>query len=183
MPKTLDKTYERILLNIDEEYQPFAIAGLNWLAFSNRPLSVSELAEAAVIHPGSSVPFDPEERLSNPGNDILEILGSLVSISSASDGIPDDSSISSDDTFEYSDDTSNNASNDASEDSSNSKLRGKKISLAHFSVKEYLISGRLQDSPVSVFGINNLVANQLIAKSCLFYIFHYDKAHLEFPWI
>lgn len=57
-----------------------------WLAFSKRPLLIKE----AVVDPRSQLaarssqpPFDPKERLHDPCSDILEILGSLVSISSS----------------------------------------------------------------------------------------------------
>ncbi|CAN9451027.1 unnamed protein product [Alternaria alternata] len=49
MPRTLDETYARILSSIDNLYFDEARAALEWLAFSLRPLSVAELAEACSI--------------------------------------------------------------------------------------------------------------------------------------
>lgn len=38
LPRTLDDTYLRILLGIDQEYVRDAISVLQWLAFSARPV-------------------------------------------------------------------------------------------------------------------------------------------------
>ena len=49
MPRTLDKTYERVLSAIYEEYSDEVKSALYWLAFSARPITVAELAEACSI--------------------------------------------------------------------------------------------------------------------------------------
>lgn len=77
LPETLHKTYDRILQNIDAQDQEKARHALIWLAFSNRPLEIEEVANAAVLDPQAITTFDPDERLFDP-NSILEILGSLV---------------------------------------------------------------------------------------------------------
>ena len=38
LPRTLEDTYSRILLDIEEEYVRDAISVLRWLAFSARPV-------------------------------------------------------------------------------------------------------------------------------------------------
>jgi hypothetical protein len=76
LPKTLDDTYERILLNIDEDYWAEAQRALVWLSFFQRPLTIAELAEAVVIDPDET--FDPDERFHSPERGILDILGGLV---------------------------------------------------------------------------------------------------------
>lgn len=76
LPKTLDETYARILGNIPEMYVPEVSAALRWLACSLRPLSVKELAEAAVIDPQADPPFDPKDQLQQ--DSILEMLSGLV---------------------------------------------------------------------------------------------------------
>ena len=38
LPQTLEDTYSRILLSIDQEYVRDAISVLRWLAFSARPV-------------------------------------------------------------------------------------------------------------------------------------------------
>ena len=148
LPKTLDDTYARILNNIDEEDKQQARRALLWLAFSGRPLRIEEVAEAAVVDPQLSPPFDPEERLIDPCNNILEILGSLVTTSSMG--------------------VSSNVSDD--------NLPSKELRLAHFSVREYLTSERIQCSKVSSFGAKDVGAHTFITESCLQYIFHYDES-------
>ncbi|KAH0533900.1 hypothetical protein FGG08_007482, partial [Glutinoglossum americanum] len=153
LPKTLDETYERILINIDKENQQEARHALLWLAFSKRPLCIEEVAEAAVIDPERDTPFDPEERLLDPCNNILEILGSLITLSSES--------------------LHSNASDDGS-DYGLDHLPCGEIRFAHFSVYEYLVSERIKDSKALEFGVTAMVANHFIAESCLLYILHYD---------
>lgn len=77
LPKTLDDTYDRILLNTDEEYFSEAFRALTWLLFSARPLWLDELAEVMTIEPSSSPAFDPDERLFNPES-ALTLLSSLI---------------------------------------------------------------------------------------------------------
>jgi hypothetical protein len=66
LPETLDETYSRILLAIDPQYQEEARRALLWLSFAKRPLSIKELAEAAVFKESKTPSFDIEERLRDP---------------------------------------------------------------------------------------------------------------------
>lgn len=79
LPSTLDETYERILLNIDELYKQEAQLALTWLVASRRVLTVEELAEAVSIETDSEGLFDPSNRLFEP-NTICSVLSGLVSI-------------------------------------------------------------------------------------------------------
>lgn len=79
LPKSLDDTYDRMLLSIDPDFHEYASTALKWLVFAKRPLFLSELAEAAVIQPGAASPFDIENRFQS-ADDILHILSSLVII-------------------------------------------------------------------------------------------------------
>jgi hypothetical protein len=45
LPKTLNETYNRILLNIEEGYKEEAFRVLQWLVFSARPVTVEEVVE------------------------------------------------------------------------------------------------------------------------------------------
>jgi hypothetical protein len=77
MPEGLDQTYDRILDSIPYGHRVYVQSALRWLAFSARPLSLEELAEAAVIQPGTV--FDPQSsRLLNQ-NKIVDFCGALVS--------------------------------------------------------------------------------------------------------
>ncbi|RYO93373.1 hypothetical protein DL762_001072 [Monosporascus cannonballus] len=145
LPKTLDETYERMLLAIDEMYEEEAKRALMWLAFSERPLSVEEVAEAACVDPDADPPFKEDDRFQDPRNNILEILGSLVSLAP-----------------------------------------GDKIRLAHFSVKEYLLSTRLRTSQSADFAVSEMDAHLLCTRSCLAYVVREEEAPLrlcELPFI
>src|ERR1700677_2468497 len=50
LPKTLDETYSRTLLGIDEEKREYAQRLFRCLMVSIRPLRVEELAEVLAIH-------------------------------------------------------------------------------------------------------------------------------------
>ncbi|KAH0563190.1 hypothetical protein GP486_002236 [Trichoglossum hirsutum] len=150
LPKTLDDTYARILLSIDDEYHQEAIAAIKWLAFSDRPLRVEELAEAVVIKPQADLPCDPEERLADP-HDILQILSSLVVTSTRKRQLSVDGWLEPEEVEE--------------------------IRLAHFSVKEYLVSDRVKPLPVMAFCTTDAIAHRATAESCLLYILNYE--HVE----
>lgn len=139
LPKYLEETYSRILINIPEDYREDACTALRWLTFSERPLKLDELLEALLVVPSRDPPYNPEDRLSDPhGN--LEILPGLVSISKG-------------------------------EDSESEGIR-----LAHFSVKEYLLSNKVRNGPTADFGTSLITASQFITESCLVYILEYDQA-------
>jgi ankyrin repeat protein len=82
LPKTLDETYERILLEIDEEKQPFAHRLFQCLVISIRPLCVEELAEVfAVLPDADSTPgFNVGWRPEDPEEFILSACSTLVAI-------------------------------------------------------------------------------------------------------
>jgi ankyrin repeat protein len=138
LPKSLDETYERILLAIDDSYRQEAFTALQWLAFSKRPLSVEELAEAAIIDPQADKHFDPEDRFSDP-HDILKVLSGLITLPS------------------------------------NTSARSR-IKLAHYSVKEFLVSQRIQWGPVARYTVREIQANASIAETCLAYLLHFDTS-------
>lgn len=79
LPSTLDETYERTLLNIDEQYEQEALVALTWLVAARRVLTVEELAEAISIDIDSEGLFDPSNRFFEP-NTICSVLSGLVSI-------------------------------------------------------------------------------------------------------
>ena len=76
LPKTLDETYARMLVNIDEEYSKDVFRIFQWLVYSARPLRIEEVAEVVAIDIDESR-FNPENRLLEP-RDLLIICSSLV---------------------------------------------------------------------------------------------------------
>jgi ankyrin repeat protein len=147
LPRTLDETYTRLFLDIDPSYQQDAKYALAWLAFSGRPLLLTELAEAIAIDPKSSRPFDPEERFPDPES-VFQILSSLITVSSDEN---QDKAFSAPDT-------------------SRSAVT---VQLAHFSVKEYLVSDRILESPARYFAASESIAQRFMAECCLIYILQY----------
>lgn len=76
LPKDLDETYDRILQRIPDEHVNYANSALTWLCFSERPLTLVELAEAVTVKPDR--PLDETERLLGPEL-ILSICGCIAS--------------------------------------------------------------------------------------------------------
>lgn len=122
LPKTLDDTYERILLNLDEEYEDYAFKIFQWLCFSKRSMRINEMVEVLATDSTDDFSFMPEQRLPDP-RDILTICSTLVSITS----------------------TATNGTSAQTDE----------LRLAHFSVKEYLISDRLKNSSMHRYHITS----------------------------
>jgi ankyrin repeat protein len=145
LPNGLDETYIRMLLSIDPDYHHQVTFVLEWLAFSLRPLSIGELAEAFVTDPENSPPFG--ERLFTP-EDMLEYLPGLVTTVAT----------------RYDNTRAHN-----------------RIRLAHFSIKEYLVSKRIRSSKASHFAIVEQEAHTHIAESCLAYHLQASETEIASP--
>jgi ankyrin repeat protein len=147
LPTTLDTFYDRTLTEIDEEEQHRAFVALQWLAFSSRPLSLSELAEAIIIQPRQDPCFDPEERFMHE-NDVLNILpAGLV----------------------------RKVFREQPEEDSRWSSKGEAISyieFAHFSVLEYLKSSRMSSELRPKYQIEEIKAHNMIAEACLAYLLY-----------
>ncbi|KAF8490580.1 hypothetical protein JB92DRAFT_3008675 [Gautieria morchelliformis] len=156
LPKTLYETYDRILEAIDEDDRRDALSLLQWLAFLVGTLSPDEAVDViATDADAKGGPlFDRRRRLHDP-RDILSICSSLVTIS-----VP------------------GATSSDIEETDDNTQAG--EIRLAHFSVKEYLISEHLGNSAaqVSYFHFNEQMAHAFIAKTCLAYLMQFDQANV-----
>ena len=77
LPQTLDQTYDRILTAIVEEDSTYAMRMLQWLTFSERPLTVEEIAEVVAIDVKRDPAFDSDEILEET-LEALNICYSLV---------------------------------------------------------------------------------------------------------
>jgi hypothetical protein len=60
-------------------------------------------------------------------------------------------------------------------------IAGVEIRLAHFSVKEYLVSERIQNGPACQYSILEIPANASIAEICLAYLLEFDEANSLTP--
>jgi ankyrin repeat protein len=79
LPVGLNNLYSRMILDIEDHRRDEAFNALRWLSCSLEPLSMSTLAEAAILRLGSS-PFLPEDdRFARP-RDLLPILNGLATI-------------------------------------------------------------------------------------------------------
>jgi hypothetical protein len=143
-PKTLDETYNRILEGLELNGQlPDAVRALRWLCYASRPFQLSEMVDILAIETGDRGGFFPEERLPDP-EDIMAVCCSLISLYPIND--------EEDNYYEegnyYEEDNYYEEGNNDSRNRPNQKFRRIQIQLAHFSVKEFLLSSRC------TFGLN-----------------------------
>lgn len=141
LPPTLDKTYDQILSAITEEDSDYAVRILQWLVFSGRPLTLEELAEVVAIDIARDPIFDREEVLEDP-SETLEICSSLVTRATYTTPIYGMDEVST----------------------------RQVIVLAHYSVKEYLVSDRIERSLAKRYRFNNDSCHSMMAKACLGYL-------------
>ena len=170
LPKTLDDTYARILCNIDNHYNHYnryVIKILQWLSFAARPLRLEELAEIVAIDVEETPRFDPERRWPEQ-RDILTVCSSLITLTNDfnEDSYEDSGS-------EFSADGDTDA--DSVGESSDTEGVMTYVRLAHFSVKEYLVSDRIDLGMASHYSIREMVAHGTIAEDCIVYILQFDE--------
>ena len=149
LPKTLYDTYDRILLSIDHAYHPQAIKVFQWLVVARRPMYIEEVAEVVTILPtaSSGMPvFDVDNRLSDP-SDVFQICLSLVSAATTTDARRQNGQL----------------------------VPAEILSLAHFSVKEYLTSEAIKDGPCSEFFVIESQAHMSISQACIAYLLDIDS--------
>lgn len=79
LPKTLEGTYARILTCIKEAYREDAIRILQFLTFSERPLTIHEAVDVLAIDLSKDPQFNPKRRLQIP-QEIMKICPSLISL-------------------------------------------------------------------------------------------------------
>jgi Ankyrin repeats (3 copies)/NACHT domain len=158
LPKDLDETYSRMLSHPNiAEYADGMYTILQWLAYSNRPLRLSEAAEAIVFTSDRSlgsrdkqISVDLRNRFRS-SQSIRTILSGLVTVSGS-----DNQSRFGDKETDFGQDGV--------------------ITFAHFSVKEYLECDRVEPKR---FRLLESDAQWFILESCLAYIHHYDTKKSE----
>jgi ankyrin repeat protein len=173
LPSTLDETYARILRNVDEAWSESVARILEWLVFSATPLRLTEVAELVAIDVDEDPPFDPDRRLPEP-KDILTMCSSLITMTREKAVHKLDEHV----TREYDDIEDLESTSATEENGDDDGLEEAKIivRLAHFSVKEYLISRQLQVGPAFRYAIREIPVNISIAEICLVYLFQFDKS-------
>ncbi|KAF3921088.1 Ankyrin-3 [Arthrobotrys entomopaga] len=181
MPKTLDQTYDRILEAIPAMHQTFVQSALKWLAFSERPLLLDELGEAAVIDPSFGT-FEPEESRFLDPEKVLELCGPLVTLGTKTFSY---------EIFNSEDWLSVKFRNECSRrliDMPKHGSRFRTVTLSHYSVKEYLTSDRLQRTALGDYYTTANMAHRFIAECSLLYLLDMGKGQIldnlafrEFP--
>lgn len=142
LPQGLYNTYNRMLLDIPKLQQAEAESVLLWLAYAEQSLTLDMIADAVVVDRRNRI-FTPEDRFFDV-HDILNMCSSLVSLE---------------------------AGNDRGKREQDPLHDGSRIlQLAHYSVKEYIVSqrGRLEDYPI--LGLTNSGAHRFMAETCLVYV-------------
>ncbi|KAL9134056.1 MAG: hypothetical protein Q9175_004768 [Cornicularia normoerica] len=171
LPKTLDDTYARILCNIDKRYSHYnkhILKILQWLTFSTRPLRLEELAEVFAIDIDETSRFDPGRRLPEP-RDILTLCSSLITLTNSVYDASDEGSgsVLSED--------SQDPDADSVAESSDSGGSTIYVRLAHFSVKEYLVSDRIQHGAAPRYSIREIESHAVLAEDCIAYLLQFDE--------
>ncbi|KAK8065228.1 hypothetical protein PG997_011975 [Apiospora hydei] len=157
LPGTLHETYTRILLSIDKKYQHHTRRLLQFLLYSKRPLQLEEAVDALAVDiaaPRGSR-FDPSNRMPLP-EEILRCCSGLVvlvkgRVREARMNIP------------WNTGTDMHTPWDTE--------TGMHIRLAHFSVREYLMSNQFHSlHPAIAECLNDTIARTEIVKVCLSYL-------------
>ncbi|MCJ1314556.1 hypothetical protein MMC25_008238 [Agyrium rufum] len=142
LPETLDETYQRILTSIDTEHQEDVAIVLQWLCHSVWPISLKEMIEILAIDMNPDPPtFRPDERMPDP-LEILSICSNLVGIVTVSNDTRD----------------------------GKPSVCEEQLVLAHYSVREYIVSDRIEIFPTSKFWISSRAAHVSLARSSLTYL-------------
>ena len=145
LPKTLDETYERVLSSIPDDYAEDVRRVLQCLICAFVPLDIQEVAEIVAIDTAEPY-YHPEDRYSTP-RALLSICSGLVSTEWRwRYGILPTAE------FEF-----------------------EELRLAHFSVKEYLVSGRISLGPVSKYESDEVSCHETLADLCVSYLLQYEE--------
>ncbi|KDR83295.1 hypothetical protein GALMADRAFT_36365, partial [Galerina marginata CBS 339.88] len=147
LPDGLDDIYKRMLEAINKKYRADMMTFLQWLAFSKRPMEVTELAEAVTVDFKSEDGpfFNPEKRYENP-RDVLVRCSSLVTESEGKYGRLN---------LEF---------------ESSLTVRIGTVKLSHFSVKEYLLSNRVE----KIFSISEETSHSKISQISVAYLLQFQ---------
>lgn len=161
-----------MLLGIPKAQQHTARCVLQWLAFSARPMTLGEVAEALIVDTRQQKIAVGERRFD--AHDVLKNCTSLVSLGQqiGSDSFFDIDFIKSKHKYfllgllSQRTDTMDNTA---------------EIRLAHYSVKEYLTSKEMQNGPASTFAVVKTVAHEYMTEAYLIYLlsFHQEDALYE----
>lgn len=155
LPQTLDQTYDRILTAIREDDSAYAMRILQWLTFSARPLTLNEVAEVVAIDVAREPAFHRDEVLTD-SLDVLDICSGLVSI------------VEVDEHYDYS---ARVRDFGFSRDSEDFHI----VTLAHYSVQEYLVSDRIKQGPAKQYSMQGVECHTAITKGTIAYLGQFQQ--------
>ena len=156
LPDTLDGTYERSLRDIDEAIWDYAHRLFQCMAVASRPFYVEELAEflAFDFEVGQIPKLVEDRRRRDPIQAVLTTCSSLITV------------------------VREDEDEDEDEDGWSSSNDLKLVQFSHFSVKEFLMSGRLAAAHMPTIRRYNILtrpAHTMVAKACLGTLLHLDE--------
>lgn len=137
-----------------------ALTTLRWLAFEQRPLTIGEVAEATIINPDDGT-VDRNDR--GQLTDVLNLLSGLVILKS-SVAQPND------------------IDSDSDVDPSNVRAAPglldpyRRLRLAHFSVKDYLVSKAIQNGGAKFYSLHDDREHRFISQNRLTYLLRYSSS-------
>jgi hypothetical protein len=167
LPTTLDETYKRILKGIPDKQKPYATKLLQFLTYSERPLKIEEAIDAIAVDTEENPYFDPKYRMPDP-QEIACYCSSLVVVVPIKEYSYDEHN-----SYDGNMDEGDTDEGDDSGDLYKSYGEHVKLQLAHFSVKEYLMSGRLDEEVARDF--HEVAAKASIATVCLAYLLQLNQ--------
>ncbi|KAI1414763.1 hypothetical protein F5Y13DRAFT_197313 [Hypoxylon sp. FL1857] len=156
LPETLDETYSRIINNLPSTNRDRTLRVLQFLTYSERPLQIKELVDALAVKVSAEPRFESRRRMPKP-EEVLKLCSSLVTVTTKTSGRH----------WQWNDEEESGA---------------EEIRLAHYSVREYLVSNRMRNDIINHFSEVNARAS--IAEVCLAYLLHlghHAAPHLGAP--
>lgn len=142
LPVSLDETYARMLCNIDSYLIDDARRILTLLCFAQRPMSVSQLIDGIAIDVKGVMGLKKNRRLQG-SDDIHQICLGFVENGGWGKGLR----------FTPKDDEKESI-----------------IRIAHFSIREYLVSERIQHQRAAIFSLNSVTIHAELAQIYLIYL-------------
>jgi hypothetical protein len=149
LPSDLDETYAQIVQRIPPQYLPHAIRILQLLLFADQPLRLEAAVDALATNPDENPRFNPDNKMPDP-KEITVYCSSLVSLTPQLD----------------------------SEDWEGQGRRARFLRFAHLSVKEWLISKRLDSNFAT--GLDEIATRTSIARVCLSYLIELKSCEAQY---
>lgn len=162
LPMDLNETYERIFSSIDRSLASKALLALKWIVLAKRPLFIEEVVEVCAFKAGRLPSLETDSKRLQAYN-LFELLQDLVVIEPHLD---------------------------IEESGTRAMAHVHTVTLAHFSLSEYLSPAEGVPNSNRIFQISPSEDHALIAKSCLSYLYHFNtktnrenaNVLLEYAW-